>query len=85
MHGWKVTVEHNCYSKLYCCELSRLWVLALCLGNLTCRSHLEQVQLAPRGACANEEVLGEEETLAFALLTQGERAQPGLAQLPLLR
>lgn len=60
-------------------------MLDLRLGTLTCRSHLEQVQLAPGGACADEEVLGEEETLAFALLTQGKRAQPGLAQLPLLR
>ena len=39
------------------------------------------MQLAPGAARADEEVFGEQEALALALLLQGERAQSHLAQL----
>lgn len=46
------------------------------------RPNLQQVQLPSRCPRADEEVLGEQETLALAFLPQGQRAQPDLAEHP---
>lgn len=46
-----------------------------------CCAHLEEVELSSRAAGAHQEMLGEEEALAFAFLLQGEGAQSHLAEL----
>lgn len=46
------------------------------------KTHLEEVKFPPGAAGADQEVFGEEETLALSFLLQGQRAQSHLAELP---
>lgn len=52
----------------------------LCLLEWLCAADLEQVKLPSRCSCADEEVLGEQETLPLSLFPQREGAQADLAQ-----